>query len=121
MNGGRRRAGVSGVLATVWLLCASLASATTSPTRGGADSLRIDGSSADFTADEAIFTITPGSTLYESSSDSRWGVNNEVLQLHVTWDKDSLYVAVDGVIWGNNVILLFDTTPTRIGSPRCGA
>lgn len=95
-----------------------VAGATTALHRSGSsgDSLVVDGSSLDFATDEALVQSSVTSpaattTLYESRSDSRWGANNELLQLHLTWDADSVYVAIDGVTWGNNVLLLFDTKP----------
>ncbi len=113
---GVTRAAVACVLAA--LLQPGDAVATTALRRGGAsgDSITIDGSTLDFAADEALMqstsTADPGTqTLYESRADSRWGANNELLQVHMTWDRDSLYVGVDGVSWGNNVLLLFDTRP----------
>jgi hypothetical protein len=56
----------------------------------------------------------------ESDIDSRWQ-DNDIAQIRVTWDADSVYAAVDGVINGNNVMVLFDvanpnpTFPIREG------
>ena len=97
---------------------AAAAGATTALHRGGAsgDSITVDGSTLDFASDEALMQSSSTAaastrTLYESRADSRWGANNELLQVHLTWDRDSVYVGVDGVSWGNNVLLLFDTRP----------
>ncbi len=115
-----RRSGWAAVAVLACAMCVAphAARATTALHRSGAsgDSLTIDGSTLDFAADEALMqsasTENPDyTTLYESRSDSRWGANEELLQVHLTWDADSLYVGVDGVSWGNNVILFFDTKP----------
>ncbi|MCP4547223.1 MAG: hypothetical protein GY835_12260 [bacterium] len=67
-----------------------------------------DGHSSEFTADEAVFTETE-----ELNFDSWWGENNDINQIKATWDSDSLYVAVDGRIWNNNLMLFIDTDPLR--------
>ncbi len=67
----------------------------------------IDGYSDDFAADEFILSDSTGVPL-EYYNDSRWGENNDVRQIKVTWDQDFLYVAVDATCWDNNVILYID-------------
>src|SRR5262249_35874465 len=34
-------------------------------------------------------------------------------QVRITWDAKNLYLAVEGVIWGNNTMLLLDTVQGR--------
>ncbi len=78
----------------------------------------IDGNSTDFSReDEFVFgeTLTDldgdGSLeriLQERPDDSRWGFNNDINQIWISWDAENLYVAVDGIAWDNNIILLFD-------------
>jgi hypothetical protein len=77
--------------------------------------MRVDGHTTDFIpADEDIFRADPVSGLpQESSTDSPWGANEEIYQIRVTWDSQFLYVAVEGKIWGNNMVLLMDTVPNR--------
>ncbi len=67
--------------------------------------IEIDGDSSDFLFDETLF-----SEAEELNFDSRWD-NNEIEQIKVTWDEENLYIAVDGRIWGNNLLLLLDTDP----------
>lgn len=75
--------------------------------------MRIDGYTTDFVpADEDVFGLTAAGVAEEARDDSKWQ-NNEVYQIHVTWDAQNLYVAVDGKIWGNNMVLLFDSMPNR--------
>lgn len=75
--------------------------------------MRVDGYSSDFApGDEDVFGLTATGASQEARDDSKWQ-NNEVYQVHVTWDAQYLYVAVDGKIWGNNMVLLFDTVPNR--------
>ncbi|MCK4415076.1 MAG: hypothetical protein KAY32_16210 [Candidatus Eisenbacteria sp.] len=77
--------------------------------------IQIDGFSADFADSEAVFFLNEERALLEESTqDSKWGPFNDVNQIKITWDKDFLYVALDGYIGdgdhGNNVILFFDVT-----------
>lgn len=75
--------------------------------------MRVDGYSSDFVpGDEDVFGLTVSGVPQEARDDSKWQ-NNEVHQVHITWDAQYLYVAVDGKIWGNNMVLLFDTMPNR--------
>lgn len=75
--------------------------------------MRIDGYSSDFVAgDEDVFGLSASGLPQEARDDSKWQ-NNEIYQIHVTWDAQFLYVAVDGKIWGNNMVLLFDSMPNR--------
>lgn len=53
----------------------------------------IDGSLADWAADEIIFV--------DSSSDTAWG-GNELESLHLTWDATNLYIAITGTLGGGN-------------------
>jgi len=79
------------------------------------DRLVIDGLSNEWEPDESLLQFNdtdPARVVPEESiSDSEWGFNNDINQIHLTWDARFLYVAVDATIWGNNVILLFDYAP----------
>lgn len=75
--------------------------------------MRIDGYTSEFIAgDEDVFGLNPAGIPEEARDDSKWQ-NNEVYQIRVTWDAHYLYVAVEGKIWGNNMVLLLDTMPGR--------
>ena len=82
-----------------------LAAPASSDTQIGREIL-IDGDSSDFLADETLFDPAE-----ELSFDSWWGENNDIAQMKVTWDDVNLYVAVDGRIWDNNMLLFLDTNP----------
>jgi hypothetical protein len=84
--------------------------------------MRIDGYTSDFiTGDEDVFGLDPRSGgLQEPNDDSKWGNNEEVTQIRVTWDAQYLYLAVEGVIWGNNMIIFLDTVPDRGMSDMSG-
>ena len=85
-----------------------LALAATAFAVSSADRLIVlDGDSTDFGEDEKLFR--PGEEL---AFDSRWGENNDISQIRATWNADTLYVAVDGRCWNNNIILFLDTDPT---------
>lgn len=83
-------------------LVAGPAAATTAASRD----ILVDGDSSDFADDEAVFGPSE-----ELDFDSRWGENNDISQMHVSWDSQNLYVAVDGRCWGNNVMLFLDSDP----------
>ena len=75
--------------------------------------MRIDGYVTDFVpGDEDMFGLDASGAPEEARDDSKWQ-NNEVYQVRLTWDAQYLYAAVDGKIWGNNMVLLFDTMPNR--------
>jgi hypothetical protein len=87
------------------------AGATTAPSLAGR--IFIDGFPTEYEPDEALFGIAPGNVDEESDFDSAWGPDNDLNQIHVTWDRDSIYVSAEGVIWNNNMIVLFDVVPDR--------
>jgi hypothetical protein len=75
--------------------------------------MRIDGYSSDFVSvDEDVFGFSAAGLPQEARDDSKWQ-NNEVYQIHLTWDAQNLYAAVDGKIWGNNIVLFFDSMPNE--------
>ncbi len=88
-----------------------VAHAATAPSLAGR--IVIDGFPAEYTADEALFGPGIGGVPEESNFDSAWGPDNDLNQVHITWDRDSIYVSSEGVIWGNNMIVLFDVIPDR--------
>lgn len=75
--------------------------------------LVLDGSTSEWHADESLFGTNPSGSWQEPPDDSRWGPNNDVSQVRVTWDALNLYLAVDAVIWGNNLLLYVDCNATR--------
>ncbi len=84
------------------------------------DRIILNGYSGDFEEDESIFGTTlrdvsgdgvPEVVSEERDNDSKWGFNNDLNQIKVSWDAENLYVAVDGIAWDNNIILLFDYLP----------
>ena len=97
----------------VLLLC----SAETAPALTARDlsaRMRVDGFTNDFTDDEKVFGYNSAANApQEATDDSRWGVNNDLSQIRVSWDAQYLYVAGEGRIWDNNMVLLFDTVPGR--------
>lgn len=73
------------------------------------DRIVIDGITDEWQLDESLFQSNEETgSLEESLSDSEWGFNNDLNQIRLTWDARFLYVGVDAIIWGNNVIILFD-------------
>lgn len=77
--------------------------------------ISVDGNSNDFTTGESLFGFNEQLNLPEESDiDSRWQ-DNDISQIKITWDADSLYIAGEGVINGNNMIVLVD-----VGNPNPG-
>ena len=100
-------------LLLILLLLSGSAWAATAPSIS--DRMVIDGFSSEFEDDELIFIDTekdvngdgvPEVVPQERTDDSKWGFNNDLNQIKITWDADNLYVAVDGISWDNNIILL---------------
>ena len=76
------------------------------------DRIEIDGLTREWAPDESLLQTNDSDPTTpvpeESISDSKWGFNNDVRQIRLSWDARFLYVAVDAIIWDNNVILLMD-------------
>jgi hypothetical protein len=104
------------VLPALALVCALLAmSATARATTAPHLSTRIvlDGNTQDFEADETIFGPNGAHTSVEPATDSKWGSNEELTGIRITWDRQNLYLAGEGVTWGNNMVLLLDVVPSQ--------
>jgi len=56
--------------------------------------IAIDGDLSDWQADEWVLSDT-SNTHFEGGSDSRWGTNEEIVRLGVTWDAQYLYLAFE--------------------------
>ena len=67
----------------------------------------IDGDASDFDFDEWI--IDGSTTFVEKPGDSRWGLDNDVRAVALTWDEARLYVAVSAVTANSTLMLFFDT------------
>ena len=102
-------------LLLVSVLLSSLAVAAHALTaRDLSSRMRVDGFTTEFTEDEKVFGFNAAANApEEATDDSRWGVNNDLSQIRVSWDAQFLYIAGEGRIWDNNMILLFDTVPGR--------
>ena len=108
MSAGRRALAL--VLAALVALGPLPAGAATAPSLAGR--ILIDGFPTEYTPDEAVFSLFAGVD-EESAFDSAWGPDNDFNQMHVTWDRDSIYVTGEGVTWGNNMMIFFDVVPDR--------
>ena len=74
----------------------------------------IDGFTGEWAADEQLFGYNATLKLpEESTEDSKWGVNNDISQVRVTWDAYNLYLAGDAKTWGNNLVIWVDVIPGR--------
>ncbi|MEO5989128.1 MAG: hypothetical protein ABIU54_05235 [Candidatus Eisenbacteria bacterium] len=96
------------------MLLATAQSARALTARDLSSRMRVDGFTTDFTDDEKMFGYNAAANApEEATDDSRWGVNNDLSQIRVSWDAQYLYIAAEGRIWDNNMVLLFDTVPGR--------
>ncbi len=75
----------------------------------------IDGFANEYQDDETLFQLTPEGFPEESSIDSQWGRFNDINNIRLTWDANYLYVAVEGYIFDNNMMIFFDTLPSPDG------
>lgn len=74
----------------------------------------VDGSTSDFLDGEEVFGFNAERNLpNELPTDSQWGPDNDLNQIRITWDARFLYLAGEGFIWGNNMIILLDVLPGR--------
>jgi len=68
--------------------------------------IQIDGRAVEYTADEWILD---GTTAFrEFGDDSRWGVDNDIWRVAVTWDTTYLYIAVEGVFQGSALMTFIE-------------
>jgi hypothetical protein len=102
------------VLAALFLLVCPALPAHATTARDLRAARTIDGYVSDWPADEALFGYNAAlKSLEEPLDDSKWGVNNDINQVLVTWDAHNLYLAGTGKTWGNNLLLLVDAIPGR--------
>ncbi len=90
--------------------CPPAARAASAPDLSGR--IVIDGFTGDFMPGESVFGLAANGWPMEPSDDSRW-FNNDVSQIRVTWDRQAVYLGVEGIIWGNNMVLLLDVVADR--------
>ncbi len=88
----------------VWCVATS-ALATTSPDLRSR--ISIDGRANDFENDEWV--LDAATPFREPPGDSRWGRDNDVGAIAITWDYYYLYVAVSAVTARGTLMLLIDT------------
>ncbi len=97
-----RRAAVLACLFFVWPI---FSFATTSPDLRSR--IIIDGRTQDFEPDEWV--LDAASVFPERNDDSRWGSDNDIHGLAVTWDLNGVYLAVPGRFAGSRLLLLIDS------------
>jgi hypothetical protein len=109
----RMRRSLSSLLLLLLLLPLAAPSWATTA-RSLSERILVDGFTTDWEADESLFGYNAAlKMLEEPTDDSKWGVNNDISQVRVTWDADTLYFAGDAKIWGNNLVILVDVLPDR--------
>lgn len=102
------------LLLTAILLAAFTAPSFSATARNLGSTIQIDGYANEYAPDDSVFVLNELTlTLEEPWDDSKWGVNNDINQIFVTWDAKYLYLAATGITWNNNMVLLIDSTPGR--------
>jgi hypothetical protein len=69
--------------------------------------IAIDGDLSDFAADEWVLDTT--TSFPEPAGDSRWGHDNDIAGIVLTWDDINLYVGVPAVAVSSTVMLFIET------------
>lgn len=79
--------------------------------------ITVNGITSDFDAETDQVLLSPELTgrYLETESDSKWGSQNELVALKLTWDSFYLYLAADAVLEGNNSVILFLDTGSGTG------
>ncbi|TFG89215.1 MAG: hypothetical protein E4H17_01045 [Gemmatimonadales bacterium] len=76
--------------------------------------ITIDGFAGEWAADEQLFGYNAAAKMLEEpTDDSKWGINNDITQVRVTWDAHNLYLAGEAKTWGNNLVIWVDVLPGR--------
>ncbi len=76
--------------------------------------IHLDGRLDDYAADEWILDAT--SAFPEHDDDSRWGNDNDVSRVAITWDDARLYLAVDFTAAATGVMVMIGSGPGGIAS-----
>jgi hypothetical protein len=105
------------VIMPLLLVCASPAVATTA--RDLRATILIDGNTSDFSNDDWI--LDASTPFAERAGDSRWGRDNDISRIAVTWDEYHLYVAVSAATASNTLMLFLDTGCGGVGDLRSTA
>ena len=69
--------------------------------------ITINGVTTDFVNDEWV--LDAATALGERPGDSRWGLDNDISAVAVTWDNYNLYAAVPAVTYAGTLMLFIDT------------
>ena len=70
--------------------------------------ITIDGDVSDFADDEWVLDAT--TSFPERPRDSRWGTDNDIQRIGVTWDDNFFYVAVPAVTLVTNLMFFIDSS-----------
>jgi hypothetical protein len=106
-----RRRLFAGFVALLALFPSSAAATTAAAL---SDRISIDGDPGDFAADEWI--LDAASAFPERGDDSRWGVDNDVARVAVTWDRARLYLAVDFTASASAILVMIANGPGGVAS-----
>jgi hypothetical protein len=68
--------------------------------------ITINGDVSDFAADDWVLDET--TTFAENADDSRWGTDNDIRAIAVTWDNFNVYIGVPAVVVSTTLMLFVD-------------
>ncbi len=69
--------------------------------------VKVDGVVSDYESDEWV--LDASTDFPEPESDSRWGRDNNIISVAVTWDLYNVYIAVPCVVTSSTLMLFLDT------------
>lgn len=100
------------ILVALLLVCLpSVSRSTTAPDLSYR--IRIDGNLSEYTPDEWVLDST--TVFSESPYDSRWGTDNDISRIAVTWDDSFLYVAIEGTFNSSSLMAFLEFTAGGAG------
>ncbi len=105
--------GRAALLALLLIIPDSLLSTTSHDLRSR---IQVDGNVLEYEPDEWI--LDASTSFPEQDGDSRWGRDNDIQRIALTWDHFNLYVAISCVTMSSTLMLFLDTDcggPTSLG------
>jgi hypothetical protein len=89
------------------VLCSLARTASATTARDLRERIAVDGSVSDFAGDEWV--LDASTAFREMPGDSRWGLDNDIAAIAVTWDDHYLYAAVPAATNAGTLMLFIDT------------
>ena len=91
---------------TLLFVCLSISRAAGSTAPDLRDQIPINGDVSDFAPDDWV--LDDSTSFSEQPNDSRWGTDNDIRAIAVTWDNTNLYIGVPAVVVSTTLMLFLD-------------